>query len=71
MIKFLAHADFNVKMFYTTMKVGIGATVNGNTVIGEMTNMAAEYKRDGDDGMTNHVHVQIERATPRRHKAIL
>ena len=50
-----------MKLFYTTMKVGIGATVNGNTVIGEMTNMAAEYKRDGDDGMTNHVHVQIEK----------
>ena len=58
---FVDHADYNVKMFYTTMKVGIGAKVNGNTVIGEMTDMATEYERDGEYGMTNHVHVQIER----------
>lgn len=52
---------FKVKLFYISKTVNAGDSVETNTVIGSMTDMAGEFAKDGDHGMTNHVHLQLER----------
>ena len=53
--------EYEVTLFYVKVKDELmGTEVNENTVIGEMTDMATEYENDGDRGMTNHVHLQLE-----------
>ena len=47
---------YRVKMWYVTKGISNGASLSAGSLIGSMTNRAAD-----SPGMTNHVHVQVEK----------